>query len=74
MAAKPEVHVGVRASPILMTTLAAVLALFPLTLRLGAGAQMQRSLAIAMIEGLSVSRILLLFGLSLIYRMFQQAE
>ncbi len=46
-----------RLRPILMTTLAAILALFPLALGLGAGAAMQKPLAVAVIGGLSVSTL-----------------
>jgi multidrug efflux pump subunit AcrB len=55
-----------------MTTLAAVFALLPLALGIGAGAQMQQPLAIAVIGGFSVSSIILLFGLPLIYRMLRR--
>ncbi len=51
----------VRMRPIIMTTLAAVLALTPLAIGLGAGAQMQQPLALAVIGGFSMSAILLLF-------------
>ena len=61
----------VRARPIMMTTLAAVLALLPLALGIGTGAQMQRPLAIAVIGGFSVSSLLLFFGLPLVYRIFR---
>jgi multidrug efflux pump subunit AcrB len=57
----------VRARPIVMTTLAAVLALLPLALGIGAGAQMQKPLAIAVIGGFSVSVPLLLFCLPPLY-------
>jgi CzcA family heavy metal efflux pump len=60
----------VRTRPILMTTLAAVLALFPLSLGVGAGSQMQQPLAIAVIGGFSVSSILLVFALPVFYRLF----
>ncbi len=54
---------GVRLRPILMTALAAILALLPLALGLGAGAEMQKPLAIAVIGGLSFSTIFtLVFG------------
>ncbi|PKO73670.1 MAG: transporter, partial [Betaproteobacteria bacterium HGW-Betaproteobacteria-17] len=43
-----------RMRPILMTTLAAILALLPLVLDQGQGAAMQRPLAIAIISGLAV--------------------
>lgn len=58
-----------RARPILMTTLAAVLALLPLALGIGAGAQMQQPLAIAVIGGFSVSSLLLFFLLPVVYRL-----
>jgi len=44
-----------RLRPILMTTIGAILALMPLALGLGAGAALQKPLAIAVIGGLSVS-------------------
>ena len=52
---------GIRFRPIIMTALAAILALLPLAIGVGAGAQMQRPLAIAVIGGFSMSSILLLF-------------
>ncbi len=57
----------VRARPILMTMLAAVFALAPLALGIGAGAQMQQPLAVAVIGGFSVSTFLLLFLLPMMY-------
>ena len=57
----------VRMRPILITTMAAVLALTPLALGLGAGAQMQQPLAIAVIGGFSLSALLLLFMLPVFY-------
>lgn len=71
-------HAGaVRLRPILMTTLAAVLGLVPLALGLGAGAQMQQPLAIAVIGGLTFSTLFtLIFGPILYYsfRSFQMAR
>jgi CzcA family heavy metal efflux pump len=61
----------VRARPILMTTLGAVLAFLPLALGIGTGAQMQQPLAIAVIGGFSVSSLLLFFGLPVVYRLFK---
>jgi CzcA family heavy metal efflux pump len=61
-----------RARPILMTTLAAVFALLPLSIGIGAGAQMQRPLAIAIIGGFSVSSFILFFGLPVIYRLLRR--
>ncbi len=49
-----------RLRPIAMTTIAALLALLPLALGLGQGAQMQQPLAIAIISGLSVQMPLVL--------------
>lgn len=45
----------IRLRPILMTTLCTLLGLLPLALGLGAGAEMQKPLAIAVIGGLAVS-------------------
>ncbi len=63
----------IRARPIVMTTLAAVLALLPLTLGIGAGAQMQQPLAVAVIGGFSVSSVLLFFALPPLYRLLRRA-
>jgi multidrug efflux pump subunit AcrB len=49
-----------RMRPIAMTTLAAILALLPLALGIGAGTEMQRPLAIAIISGLTVQLFLVL--------------
>ena len=57
----------VRARPILMTTFAAVFALTPLALGIGAGAQMQQPLAVAVIGGFLLSSFLLLFELPALY-------
>jgi CzcA family heavy metal efflux pump len=56
-----------RLRPILMTTLGAILALFPLALGLGAGAAMQKPLAIAVIGGLSVSTLFTLVVAPVLY-------
>ena len=61
-----------RTRPIIMTALAAVFALLPLSLGIGAGAQMQQPLAIAVIGGFSLSSLLLFFALPLIYRIFRR--
>jgi multidrug efflux pump subunit AcrB len=52
---------AVRARPIVMTTLATVAGLSPLALGLGAGAELQRPLAIAVIGGLVISTAVTLF-------------
>lgn len=50
------VHAGqVRLRPILRTTLCTLVGLIPLALGLGAGAELQRPLALAVIGGLAVS-------------------
>jgi len=64
----------VRLRPIFMTTFAAVLALMPLAIGIGAGAQMQQPLAIAVIGGFSLSAFLLLFLLPVFYLMAYKKE
>jgi multidrug efflux pump subunit AcrB len=51
----------VRLRPILMTTLCTLFGLLPLALGLGAGAEMQRPLALAVIGGLSLSTVVTLY-------------
>ena len=46
-----------RFRPILMTSLAAILGLFPLALGIGPGAQMQQPLAIMVIGGLTANML-----------------
>jgi CzcA family heavy metal efflux pump len=53
----------VRVRPILMTTLATIVGLFPLALGIGSGAEVQRPLAIAVIGGLAISTGISLFVL-----------
>jgi len=50
-----------RVRPILMTTAATIAGLFPLVLGLGAGAELQRPLAVATLGGLVVSTLVTLF-------------
>lgn len=57
-----------RARAIAMTTLAGILALLPLAIGLGAGAQMQKPLAIAVIGGFALSSLLLLVILPSVLR------
>lgn len=47
----------IRLRPVLMTSLTAIIALLPLALNIGSGAELQRPLAIAVIGGLSVSTL-----------------
>ena len=69
------IHAGeVRLRPILMTTLTAILGLVPLALGLGAGAEMQQPLAIAVIGGLSFSTIFTLLFAPLLYAAFRRKQ
>jgi CzcA family heavy metal efflux pump len=58
----------VRLRPILMTTLCTLFGLLPLALGLGAGAELQRPLALAVIGGLTLSTFVTLFLVPLAYR------
>lgn len=60
-----------RLKPILMTSLATVLGLFPMALGVG-GEQTQAPLAIAVIGGLTVSTILTLFLIPTLYMIFEE--
>jgi multidrug efflux pump subunit AcrB len=64
----------VRLRPILMTTLTAILGLVPLGLGLGAGAEMQQPLAIAVIGGLSFSTLFTLLFAPLLYVAFRRRQ
>lgn len=57
----------VRLRPILMTTLTAILGLVPLALGLGAGAEMQKPLAVAVIGGLTFSTLFTLVFAPMLY-------
>lgn len=60
-----------RLRPILMTTLTTVLGLFPLSLGLGEGGELQAPLAITVIGGLSMSTLLTLVVVPLVYTLFE---
>jgi len=58
----------VRLRPILMTTLCTLFGLLPLALGFGAGAELQRPLALAVIGGLTLSTFVTLYLVPVIYR------
>jgi CzcA family heavy metal efflux pump len=60
---------SLRVRPILMTTIATLAGLAPLALGIGAGAEVQRPLAIAVIGGLSVSTVVSLLVLPALVRL-----
>jgi len=64
----------VRLRPILMTTLTALLGLAPLALGIGAGAEMQQPLAIAVIGGLSFSTLFTLLFAPTLYVMLRRIQ
>jgi CzcA family heavy metal efflux pump len=57
----------IRLRPILMTTLCTLFGLLPLALGLGSGAELQKPLAIAVIGGLSISMIITLVIMPVLY-------
>ncbi|MBI1757445.1 MAG: efflux RND transporter permease subunit [Fimbriimonas ginsengisoli] len=59
-----------RMRPILMTTSAAILGMFPLALALGRGSETQAPLATAVIGGLATSSLLTLFVVPVVYTLF----
>lgn len=60
---------ALRVRPILMTTIATLAGLAPLALGIGAGAEIQRPLAVAVAGGLSVSTVISLLVLPVLVRM-----
>ncbi len=64
----------VRLRPIVMTTLCTILGLLPLALGLGAGAELQKPLAIAVIGGLSLSTIFTLIFVPVVFRVIQKPK
>jgi len=57
----------IRVRPILMTTLATLFGLLPLALGLGAGAELQKPLALAVIGGLLLSMFITLLIVPILY-------
>jgi len=64
--------ISIRLRPKLMTALSAIVALFPLALGLGSGAQMHQSLAIAVIGGLLIALPVLLIVLPSFLNMIEK--
>lgn len=60
----------IRLRPILMTTLTTVLAMFPLSLGIGEGAEIQAPIATAVIGGLLVSTVSTLIVMPTLYTIF----
>ncbi len=63
-----------RLRPILMTTLAAIFGLLPLAFGIGAGAAMERPLAIAVVGGLSTATLFTLVLIPVLYATFTARE
>ena len=63
-----------RLRPVLMTTLTTILGMIPMALSHGEGAAMWRPLGISVIGGLTVSTVLTLLLVPVLYCMFQGAE
>jgi HAE1 family hydrophobic/amphiphilic exporter-1 len=61
-----------RVRPILMTSVTTILALFPMALGLGEGAQMRAPMAIAVVAGLVTSTLLTLVIIPVVYEMVER--
>jgi CzcA family heavy metal efflux pump len=67
-----EAAARVRLRPILMTTLCTLFGLLPLALGIGAGAELQKPLALAVIGGLGLSTLVTLLAVPSLYVAFQR--
>jgi multidrug efflux pump subunit AcrB len=63
-----------RLRPILMTTVCTLLGLLPLAFGLGAGSEMQKPLAIAVISGLSISTLITLVSTPVLFKMISSLK
>jgi CzcA family heavy metal efflux pump len=63
-----------RLRPVLMTSMTAIIALFPLALNIGSGAELQRPLAIAVIGGLSISTLFTLVVIPIAHLLVGEPE
>ena len=74
-AAAALAHAGrLRLRPILMTTVCTLAGLVPLSLGLGAGAELQRPLALAVIGGLVISTLVTLLIVPVLVELFGELE
>jgi CzcA family heavy metal efflux pump len=64
----------IRIRPILMTTLATLFGLLPLALGIGAGAALQKPLALAVIGGLLLSTFITLLVMPVLYSLLERGE
>jgi HAE1 family hydrophobic/amphiphilic exporter-1 len=63
-----------RLRPVLMTSMTAIIALLPLALNIGSGAELQRPLAVAVIGGLSVSTLFTLVVIPVAHLLVDEPE
>jgi HAE1 family hydrophobic/amphiphilic exporter-1 len=64
----------IRMRPILMTTLSSVLGLVPLAIGFGEGAEVRAPLAITLIGGLTISTLLTLVVIPVVYALVDRGE